>query len=488
MDNNKLNMRKILLVSAFVFGVFGGSVDASVLSRLSFIGRMVAENVVVVNRIEDLPKVSDTSDGLGVAYRLESGKNYFFGKDLSLGYPVVMNNNTLTGFWASEISYTGTGSFLRNNTTTTIGLSRIIGMRFEGDYTNNFADIDGGIGLTIDHSFIANFAGSTILTGVCYVRNVTIEEQLGAFVWDSSSVLYMNGILQYTSSTIGGSLNQILASSATIDIQNIAITPLDGDSAFWVDPNYTGRMNIGGGGVTTSLGGTFFGEETLTERSPNIEVLDVYGSPNSQEIGSLYMERNATVTNITAVGETGAITAFSDAGGGIVTVATVGHGLLDGATVWIIDDFYTGKYVIFDKTTDTFNITATFNGTGTGKWETNWVKVAGTTFAMENERASMTNYNELTFTNIESFLGIVDLSTNPRNNSVSAVKDWEFAVMKNNKRLKGCLKYRQMTNKAGEGNTMCTTSVVAGDVFEVFVRNILDTEDMVMENMSLIIK
>jgi hypothetical protein len=45
-----------------------------------------------------------------------------------------------------------------------------------------------------------------------------------------------------------------------------------------------------------------------------------------------------------------------------------------------------------------------------------------------------------------------------------------------------------MTNKEGEGVISVPDTVISGDYYEVFVRNLTDTSDMVMTNMSLTIR
>ena len=222
--------------------------------------------------------------------------------------------------------------------------------------------------------------------------------------------------------------------------------------------------------------------------TPWVTVYWANGTSDSSIIGSLYMEDNITVTNIGVIWDTWDITAFTDAGGGQVTVTSASHWLSNWVTVWIIDDDYTGKYTISNVTTDTFEITSWFFWTTTAIWETWWTKIEWTTYEMENERCSMTDNNELTFENLQGKKVIVSLWTNPKNESSPSVKEWEFCIIKNDKRLKWTKKSRQMTDKAGEWAITCTTTCVNGDIFEVYTRNLLDTTGMIMVNMSLIIK
>jgi len=65
---------------------------------------------------------------------------------------------------------------------------------------------------------------------------------------------------------------------------------------------------------------------------------------------------------------TGSISQFSDGGGGQVTVTDANHGLHDNDSITISGTTnYNGTYTITNTTTNTFEITATFNGDdGTG--------------------------------------------------------------------------------------------------------------------------
>ena len=294
------------------------------------------------------------------------------------------------------------------------------------------------------------------------------------------------------------------------------------------------------------------------EKSAEINVSGATWTPNSQIIGSLYMERNAVATVISNTGETwsitaiadgettGSITAFADYSGTVawtVKVTTSGshglttwdeiehtlttnyngtfiitvidatnyyfthswdwddatwtwtsykstvtsslaHWLSNGDIVWIIDDYYTGKYTITNVTTDTFDIEKLFWTTATWVRETYWEKIAWITLPMENQRASMTDNNEITFSNTEEKTVVVQVSYNVKGVSPSAT-NFEFSIFKNNQRLKGTLRAREMTDKLWEGHMLCTTTVVSWDVFEVYWRNVSTATNLVVQNMSV---
>lgn len=69
------------------------------------------------------------------------------------------------------------------------------------------------------------------------------------------------------------------------------------------------------------------------------------------------------------LGSTAAITAFANAGGGQITVTSVGHGLTENDYITVTGTTnYDGIYKITNVTTDTFEITDTFVATDTGTW------------------------------------------------------------------------------------------------------------------------
>lgn len=80
---------------------------------------------------------------------------------------------------------------------------------------------------------------------------------------------------------------------------------------------------------------------------------------------------------------TGSITVFADAGGGQVTVTSASHGLHNNDSVTITGTTnYNGTYTISAVNTNTFQITATFNGDdATGTWSTTgWTEVSSVNF------------------------------------------------------------------------------------------------------------
>lgn len=451
------------------------------------------KNKIVINSASELPTPTDTGDGLGLTHKLEDGKKYVFGSTIVLLYPIVLSNNTLVGSWEIALVYAGTGALFRNNATTPIGLSELIYIVVtSATGTNSVFSIDDGNTLSLDYPIFQSIGMGTVQNiNRFYLRDATFIDQKSTLLFNNiTDVVYWQGVIMAESAPIGDSFVTFTNNIGVISMQNVEAQPILGDSFLNIDSaTFTGRVQLSYVETRYVFGGTFFKAGSLDQTDPKVEARDCVPIPDSQTIGSLYMERNTTVTNPTIQGETGIITAFADAGGGQVTVTSAGHGLSNGDIVWLLDDTYTGKYTISNVATDTFEITTTFSGTSTGSWETGWTKVAGTTYPMESERASMTDNNQITFTNLEEQKVTIHVATNPKNDGIAAAKDWEFAVMKNDVRIKGTLKLREMGNKAGEGVIVATETVITGDYFEVYTRNISDTTtDMIMENMSLVIE
>lgn len=493
-------MKKIfsaLLLSVIIFGNFIYPIvySEAQFAGFNFVGSPRAENEIVVNRIEDLPTPTDTADGLGTAHRLKAGNRYVIGvKDIYFTYPIVPPSDGSVTIESSEdfnIYWLGTGAFIRNNSATPLNALQLIANRIIGDGTNTAFSITDGNEISIDRTRIIN-VNPGIITGIdrFYFRNIAIGNQKSTLTIENIGIIgYINGSVWVNEGVIGDAYITFKG-YGSIEIQNIEGVPVGGDSLFNFDSaTFTGRAKVSFGEVKDIYGGIPFHANSLDQANPRIEFFSVIPIPDSQTIGSLYMERNTTVTDPAIQGETGTITAFADAGGGQVTVTSAGHGLGNGDVVWLIDDTYTGKYTISNVATDTFEITATFTSTSTGTWETGWTKVVGTTYQMENERASMTDNNKITFANLEEQKVTIHVATNPKNDAIAAAKDWEFAVMKNDVRIKGSLKLREMGVKAGEGVITATESAISGDYFEVYTRNISDsTTDMIMVNMSLVIE
>lgn len=447
-------------------------------------------NEIIINNASELPTPTDTEDGLGLAHRLEDGKKYVFGSTIVLLYPIVLSNNTLESSWEIALVYAGTGALFRNNATTPIGIVQLSFIVVTSVNPGNSAfNITGGSTLSIDELFINSIdPGNVSNIENVYLRNCTFVNQTATFLQENiSNISYFQGILLVNEAPIGDAYLTFKGNTTATEIQNVEAIPIGGDSLFNIDSaTYTGRVKISFGEVKDIYGGIPFHASSLLKTNPRVEVFSFIPIPNSQTIGSMYIEHNSTATTITDQGMDGDITAFADAGSGQVTVTSAGHGLSNGEIVWIIDTDYTSKYTISNVTTNTFEITAVFTGTATGTWETNWVKVAGTTYPMQNERASMTDDNEITFANLEEQAVSIIATIGSQNSTIAAFKNWEFAVMKNDSRIKGGHVETELKNVISNAPIVATSTVVEGDVFEVYARNMSDsTTQLTVRGMSI---
>ncbi len=258
----------------------------------------------------------------------------------------------------------------------------------------------------------------------------------------------------------------------------ITATGVNGDITAIADGETTGSITVfadGGGGqvtVTSVAHGLTTGDEVVISGTTNYNGTFIIANTltDTFEITATWVSDDATGTwvNYKSI------------------ITSTAHGKANGEVVWILDDndYYSGKYIITNATTNTFDIAKLFASTSTGIWEDNWVKVAGITLPMENERAEMSDNNEVCFFNFEEQSVTIIATINPKNDTIAATKDWEFCMMKNNTRLKGSLRPREMTDKVGGDVISCTTSVVNEDCFSIYVRNILDTTNMIMVGMT----
>ena len=458
---------------------------------------ITSSNQVYISTVADFPTPTDTSDGNGVAIHLANGVTYTLTQDVSSSYTIVAPANygfgLLTSLGPQTYTYTGSGiAFTASNKKLgSFGVQDVFVSAPSGtlfDFESDDPSVGSYFYMNIIYAFDINRIG--------YARaNVSLDLFFTGFIdcgdgltLDSTDSVYIGGASWWTGwkNQVGSVKITVIGACDNLVMDGWVFENQSNETAFDIQVGSTmGGANVSSGVVKGA--GTVFKAGSKTQTDPSWSFSGVSGTPDSQTVGSLYMERNSTVTTITATGTNAVITAFEDATGGKTRVLT-GTTPTDGTIVWIINDSYSGKYTTSNTVLNTsFEIVKAFSGTDTGTWENNWVKVAGTTLPMQNERASMTGNNQLTFSNLEEQQVHVNVSTNPKNSGVAAAKDWEFAVMKNNIRLKGSLKFRQMTDKAGEGVILCTTTAVSGDIFEVYVRNILDTTDMIMVNMSVVI-
>lgn len=453
------------------------------------------DNVVLVNKPSDLPTPIDTGDGLGTAYRLEA-KAYMFGNDMTLDYPIVATteNDKIT-FITSESEATlnfsqASGGVFVSNSNTTISRLNILNMDIITQPGASLFNIDGAEYIQFKRSI---FRGVGSIGSIN--NTVTVTSRDSSFIGfnnglaiENCTILYMRAIeLNPGQSVTNGFLVGVEGTFLSTVFTDIQAIPISGDAVFNFDSDLSGRIILHIVNAISLYGGIPFKAGSLDQTDPKIDAEASPNIPNSHTIGSLYMERNSVDTIITIAGNEGDITSFINATLNRTNITSAAHGLNNGDIVWIINDYYAGKYEIGEVSTNNFLINISYSENATGMWETGWVLAAGKTLASENERANMTGNNTLTFYNLEEQKGIATFTYNPQI-PIAATKDIEFCIMKNDARIKGTLRSRSVTSTLGEGLSKATTSFISGDVFGGYVRNVQDTTDIEFVNMYLVVE
>ncbi|HSG31243.1 MAG TPA: hypothetical protein VLB82_06805, partial [Thermodesulfobacteriota bacterium] len=242
-------------------------------------------------------------------------------------------------------------------------------------------------------------------------------------------------------------------------------------------------------------GGTLFNIGSRDQKDPQILLTASAPEPDSNVIGSFYWNRNSTETIINSTASDGAITQFVDSGGGIVTATSIAHGLLNGDIIDISETTnYNGRFTISNVTTDTFSFTSPFNGDdATGIFQFGWVKVGGTTFQGEVERASMTGNNALLFLNLEPRKVLVTVSLTVLRGSGSGSPIAGFSVFRNGQQ------FLTSNNDAIIGNVVTNSTnsvqfslnipgtVIDGDTFELYTRNETNSSNILVQFGTVII-
>lgn len=228
---------------------------------------------------------------------------------------------------------------------------------------------------------------------------------------------------------------------------------------------------------------------SLDKTTPGITVKNNGDQPDSRTIGSYFMEDNTIITLISEVGKTNLITKFEKSGGlgDKTTVYSAGHGFINGQTIWIVGTTnYDGQYIISNVTLGTFDIDKKFTeDDATGKAENGWVRIAGITVDGSNiERAKTTDNNEVTFQNLREASGVCTVSTTGEI-QIAAANDAEYAVFKNNSRIPNTKISRELTNKRGALSITAPAVFTDGDFFDVRIRNLTSTQNILVRTLQV---
>lgn len=285
-----------------------------------------------------------------------------------------------------------------------------------------------------------------------------------------------------------------------LTIDALTIEVLSNETVFDIDSalSFFG-ITIGHSSIDLSASGVdssnVFKLGSLNSTDLNIKCTGNVNIPDSVVIGSMYWKRNGTETIISLKGSDGDITSFSDAGGGNVVVTSTSHGISNGEVVDISECInYNGRFIASNVTSNTFEIIATFvSDDAIGRWQTGWVKVAGTTFEAEVERCSMTSDNQLTFTNPEIKKGNLRISLTCLRGSGPGAPTMEYCFFKNS--VQSLTKNSDVIISAVDTNSSIPAqlaldtpvSIISGDVIELHGRNILNTANLLIVQGTIVI-
>lgn len=448
---------------------------------------------VIVNSTNDLPAPTDTSDGLGVCYRLEN-KRYQIGNTIVFDYPIVPSQTFIESDGTSQLIYTGTGGFFRSNTNTPFSSLAIHNAGFiVTNASGMLLDLCAGTNLLFRFSVCSGNSSGGIGT-IANVDSVVISEIsfldfTSGLVLSNLPISYFRGVAFAPGAPIADSQMTVAGAFLSNVFTDMQIIPVAGDAAFDIDPAISGRIEMGIVNVVTAFGGIPFKAGSLDQTDPKVYTTSCPNIPDSATIGGMYSESITAESDVLIVGESLAYQSVTNIGGGQIQLNSSETGALsDGSIVWLIDNDYTEKYEITNLVNDvSFEITSADYGQSSGDIHTGWVEVAGVTTANSlNQRCSMTDTNTLTFSNLETESIVFSIDYSIKTDSASA-SNIEVCLMKNNEIIRESIKPRVLTFTEVEGITQGASTIISGDEIKVFVRNLTDANrDIIMTSKNLI--
>ena len=480
--NKGLKMKKLLIV--LVFGICCSVFSQSTVKYDPVLGKLREDDSrntpiseVCINTVSDLPAPVDLGDGLGLAYRLNNGR-YKFGGPLTLPYPIAptagAGNVFLDGGNFANITYSGSGAFLRANSTNKWGVFTVLDIAITGNGSNQIFDIDGD-GTQLTSSFFVAFSnfdgvGTIANQAICQFQRDSFED-CKTLIMDSNNINFLFSMAVFGSTPFGGANFRIQGTSLTTEFQSFEAIPLSGDSVFDVDSAYTGLMSIAAVNVVTAYGGTAFKAGSLDQKDPKFISSHNRGLPDSQIVAGLYVRNNTTTTTTNIKGVTGYFQSAEVAGANTQINTTDTTGFANGNTIWLPNTIYSGKYTISNLVVNTsFEIATTFVSTAAGEYHKGWFKIAGTTIENEySERSSMTANNVITFENPEE--ATLPLLFSYTVFGTPNADDIQVCIMKDDDILSESIKARSLAATPKEGLSNGLVPVISGDTVSPYVRN-----------------
>ena len=275
-------------------------------------------------------------------------------------------------------------------------------------------------------------------------------------------------------------------------------TTAENSHALYIDPSLViGQGNVTACPYVTPTGGSFFAAGSTDQTKEHWRFTANGDVPDSAIVGSFQFTADTTTTTILEQGSDGEITAFADAGGGLVTVTDAGHGQVNGNLVNIHDStgsVYEGSYTIANVTASTYDITATYAGTATAIAEYGWTEIAGTaTAGAALERFSFEDSpNRLTYLDAPPTKAYIAMDITATDGSSGKV----FEVMAFRKPLGGIYDHFEDSRNTSEFDNRAkgigwgaTIEMAQGDEFKMMVRNTEGTDNItVIDNRMTILK
>ncbi len=460
----------------------------------------IPSNDVTVYSSSDLPEPLDLNDGIGMAHRLEAGKNYRIDGFVQISFPISFSGSNPTGsiaLWGpGELKYTGTGKMFRANANANVLSFGVFFLELNGNNTADLFDVQGVAFLNLFFSGCSDFLELGDVIGIgspsgffsidrSILSGFTKKLNISGF-----AINYFIGAAFTYSAPISDSIIRISGTMTSTVFQNCQFIPLAGDSAFDFDSALIGFVNISITNVIDDYGGIQFKAGSLDYSDPNIRCHHNGKIPNSVVTASITLQDNTSETvvrntnewrtvagitverylervvmtndseltftnleeqrgsidvffgaNVTGggtkdlefsifknTGDVGSITAFVDAGGGLVTITSASHGLSDDEYIKIVGAVsagYNSDFIVSNVTLNTFDVELVFVADdATGSW-----------FEM----------------------AIVDGSAMPRQTSATA----------------------------GSVAVKASISSVAGDIFDVRTMNTSDSTNIIVSTMQL---
>lgn len=404
------------------------------------ISEVKPEHTTIVNSLFDLPDPLDLGDGLGLAHRCEG--SFRIGKNIVTPYPLAPKSNGgvfSLNLLDNTIIYSGSGSFLRTNPTNSWSLFRMekgflggVGgsqlLDFEGTQINFF---------TFEEISVFSFdsLGFIKKQRIVKVIRIAFDNFNEGITFDDNIVNILLLISTETTSVVNGSHINILGiNTFSTEIIQFQLIPIAGDSAFYVDPNYTGFLSLNIGNVILDYGGKPFSITSLDNTSKKVASYSIRNIPDSKILGSFGWFNNNTETVLTYEANDYDIVSFSDVGNGEIEVlTTVAHNISNGQKIWIIGSYYDGEYIATNVGSTSFNVIALFNpaALNQGVVSTGWEKISGDTFAIENERMLYIDSNQLVFNSIEKSRIKITLTSSVKRGAGSGTPTFQLSIFKN---------------------------------------------------------